>query len=164
MVRASAQYEWQANSVVVEANARSVLRGRTSRASLHVSCLQIIFIIGLIIKVNVQSSKFKVKVPICVRVTRHVSHIDNQRLTTYVPITAILHDNLTHFTAQYGSFRTLKWLRLRGNMGHIERQCYGDGDVFVIDGALGPVILLHNRTQKMEYRRTPTLLTLNLIL
>ena len=117
-----------------------------------------------IIKVKAQCSKVKVKVPTCVRVTRHVSHIDNQRLTPCVPITAILHDNLTHFTAQYGPFRTLKWLRLRGNMGHIAKQCYGDGDVFVIDGALGPLILLHNRTQKMEYRRTPTLLTLNLIL
>ena len=95
---------------------------------------------------------------------RGIGHIDNQRLTPCVAISAILHDNLTHFTAQYGSFRTLKWLRLRGNMGHIAKQCYGDGDVFVIDRALGPVILLHNRTQKKEYRRTPTLLTLNLIL
>ena len=146
------------------ANARGLLRGRTSRASLHASCLQIIFIIGLILKVKVQGSKFKVKVPTCIRVTYHVSHIDNQRLTSCVPITAILYDNLTHFTAQYGSFRTLKWLILRANMGHIAKQCYGDGDVFVIDGALGPVILLHNRTQKKEYRRTPTLLTLNLIL
>ena len=117
-----------------------------------------------IIKVKVQGSKFKVKVPTCIRTTCHVRHIDNQRLTPFVPITAILHDNLTHFTAQYGPFRTLKWLRLRGNMGHIAKQCYGDGDVFVIDRALGPVILLHNRTQKKEYRRTPTLLTLNLIL
>ena len=81
-------------------------------------------------------------VPTCIRVARH----------------------LTHFTAQYGPFRTVKWLRLRGNMGHIAKRCYGDGDVFVIDGTLGPVILLHNRTQKKEYRRTPTLLTLNLIL
>ena len=140
------------------------MSGRTSRASLHASCLQIIFIIRLILKVKVQCSKFKVKVPTCVRVTRHVGHIDNQRLTTCVPITAILHDNLTHFTAQYGPFRTLKWPRLCGNMGHIAKQRYGDGDVFVIDRALDPVILLHNRTQKKEYHRTPTLLTLNLIL
>ena len=117
-----------------------------------------------IIKVKVQCSKVKVKVPTCVRVTHYVGHIDNQRLTPCVPITAILHDNLTHFTAQYDPFRTLKWLILCANMGHIAKQCYGDGDVFVIDGALGPVILLHNRTQKKEYRRTPTLLTLNLIL
>ena len=117
-----------------------------------------------IIKVKLQCSRSKAKVPTCVRVTHYVSHIDNQRLTPCVPISAILHDNLTHFTAQYGSFCTLKWLRLRGNMGHIAKQCYGDGDVFVIDRALGPVILLHNRTQKKEYRRTPNLLTLNLIL
>ncbi|EHO68678.1 hypothetical protein HMPREF9944_01932 [Segatella maculosa OT 289] len=150
--------------MVVEANARSVLSGRTGRASLHASYLQIIFIIRLILKVKVQCSKVKVKVPTCVRVTRQVSHIDNQRLTPCVSITAISHDNLTHFIAQYGSFCTLKWLRLHGNMEHIAKQCYGDGDVFVIDGALGPLILLHNRTQKKEYRRTPTLLTLNLIL
>jgi len=35
LARASAQDEWQVNSMVVEANARSVLGGRTSRASLH---------------------------------------------------------------------------------------------------------------------------------
>ena len=39
------------------------LDGRTSRASLHASCLQIILIIGLILKVKVQCSKFKAKVP-----------------------------------------------------------------------------------------------------
>ena len=94
--------------MVVETNARSVLSGRTDRASLHASCLQIILIIGLILKVKVQCSKVKVKVPTCVRVTRQVSHIDNQRLIPYVPITAILHDNLTHFTAQYGSFLVQK--------------------------------------------------------
>ena len=66
-----------------------------------------------ILKVKVQCSKVKVKVPTCVRVTRHVSHIDNQRLTPCVPITAILHDNLTHFTAQYGSFHRAKWVRLK---------------------------------------------------
>ncbi len=90
------------------ANARGLRSGRTSRASLHASCLQIIFIIGLFIKVKVQCSKVKVKVPTCVRVTRQVSHIDNQRLIPYVPIIAILHDNLTHFTAQYGSFHLMK--------------------------------------------------------
>ena len=164
LARAATQDKWQANSMVVGANAPSVLSGRTARASLHASCLQIIFIIGLILKVKVQGSKFKVKVPTCIRMTRHVSHIDNQRLTPCVPISAILHGNLTHFTFQYGSFPVTKWLRLRGNMEHIAKQCYGNGDVFVIDGALSPVILLHNRTQKKEYRRTPTLLTLNLIL
>ena len=46
-------------------NARGLLRGRTSRASLHASCLQIIFIIGLILKVKLQCSKFKVKFPTC---------------------------------------------------------------------------------------------------
>jgi len=30
--------------------------------------------------------------------------------------------NLTHFTAQYGPFRTLKWLTLRAKMGHIAKQ------------------------------------------
>ena len=39
--------------------------GRTNRASLHASCLQIIFIIGLILKVKVQCLKVKVKVPTC---------------------------------------------------------------------------------------------------
>ena len=39
--------------------------GRTDRASLHASCLQIIFIIRLILKVKVQCSMFKVKVPTC---------------------------------------------------------------------------------------------------
>ena len=47
------------------ANARGLWSGRTSRASLHASCLQIIFIIGLILKVKLQCSKFKVKVPTC---------------------------------------------------------------------------------------------------
>ena len=68
---------------------------------------------------NVQSSKFKVKVPTCIRVTRHVSHIDNQRLTPCVPISAILHDNLTHFTAQYGSFHLIKWVRLKNDETHV---------------------------------------------
>ena len=39
--------------------------GRTDRASLHASCQQIILIKGLIIKVKVQCSNFKVKVPTC---------------------------------------------------------------------------------------------------
>ena len=68
-----------------------------------------------ILKVKVQCSKVKVKVPTCVRITRHVSYIDNQRLTPCVPITAILHDNLTHFTAQYGSFHRAIWVRLKND-------------------------------------------------
>ena len=37
-------------------------------------------------------------VPTCIRVTRHISHIDNQRLAPRVSISAILHRNLSHFT------------------------------------------------------------------
>ena len=53
----------------------------------------------LIIKVKGQGSKVKVKVPTCIRVTYHVSHIDNQRLTSCVSISPILHGNRSHFTA-----------------------------------------------------------------
>ena len=99
--------------MVVEANARGVLSGRTARASLHASCLQIIFIIGLILKVKVQGSKVKVKVPTCIRTACHVRRIDYQRLIPYVAILAILHDNLTYFTVQYGPYYRAKWLRLQ---------------------------------------------------
>ena len=54
-----------------------------------------------IIKVKLQCSKFKVKVPTCIRVTRHVSHIDYQRLTPCVSISAISPRNMADFTAQY---------------------------------------------------------------
>ena len=99
--------------MVVEANAPSVLSGRTSRASLHASCLQIIFIIGLIIKVKLQYSKFKVKVPTCIRTAFHIRHIDYQRLTPCVTISAILRPNLTHFTAQNGPYYRTMWLILQ---------------------------------------------------
>ena len=99
--------------MVVGANARGVLSGRTSRASLHASCLQTIFIIGLILKVKGQGSNFKVKVPTCTRATCHVGRIDYQRLTPCVPITAILHGNLTYFTVQYDPYYRAMWLRLQ---------------------------------------------------
>ena len=111
--RVSVQGILKANSVVVETNTRSVLSGRTGRASLHASCLQIIFIIRLILKVKVLCSKVRVKVPTCIRITRHVSHIDNQRLTPYVSISAILHGNLTYFTVQYDPYYRAMWLILQ---------------------------------------------------
>ena len=89
------------------------LSGRTSRASLHASCLQIILIIGLILKVKLQCSKVKVKVPTCTRAACHVRRIDYQRLTPCVAISATLHGNLTHFTAQYGPYYRAMWLRLQ---------------------------------------------------
>ena len=95
------------------------LNGRTDRASLHTSCQQSILIIRLIIKVNVQGSKVKVKVPTCVRATCHARRINYQRLTPYVPITAILHGNRSHFTAQYGSFHRAKWVRLKNDETHV---------------------------------------------
>ena len=111
--RVSVQGILKANSVVVGANAPSVLSGRTSRASLHASCLQTILIIGLIIKVKVQCSKVKVKVPTCIRATCHVRRIDYQRLTPCVAISTILHGNLTHFTVQYGPYYCAMWLILQ---------------------------------------------------
>ena len=50
-------------------------------------------------------------VPTCIRVTRHVSHIDNQRLTYRIPMSAILACNMAHITAQSQPFHRTKWLR-----------------------------------------------------
>ena len=66
-----------------------------------------------ILKVKVQYSKVKVRVPTCIRATCHIRRIDYQRLTPYVSISAILHDNLTHFTAQYGPYYRAMWLILQ---------------------------------------------------
>ena len=66
-----------------------------------------------ILKVKVQCSKVKVKVPTCVRAIRHIRCIDYQRLTPCVAISTILHGNLAHFTAQYGSYYRAMWLILQ---------------------------------------------------
>ena len=66
-----------------------------------------------ILKVKVLCSKVKVKVPTCVRAIRHIRRVDYQRFTPCVSISAILHGNLTHFTAQYGPYYRAMWLILQ---------------------------------------------------
>ena len=126
--RVSVQGILKANSVVVEANAHDIFE-RT-----HEPCVPTCLLLanhlhnktnpkgqssrfkvqGLpILKVKVQYSKVKVRVPTCTRATCHVRRIDYQRLTPCVPITAILHGNLTHFTAQYGPYYRAMWLILQ---------------------------------------------------
>ncbi|WP_276816894.1 hypothetical protein, partial [Segatella maculosa] len=53
-------------------------------------------IIWLILKFNVQNSKFKAKVPTCSRMERRFGSIDNQLLTPCVAILAILPFNMGH--------------------------------------------------------------------
>ena len=50
-----------------------------------------------IIKVKVQCSKFKIKVPICAQTILGFNLIDNQQLIPYVPILAILACKMAHF-------------------------------------------------------------------
>ena len=50
-----------------------------------------------ILKVKVQCSKFKVKVPTCAQSILGSIHFDNQQLTACVPISAILVYKMSHF-------------------------------------------------------------------
>ena len=50
-----------------------------------------------ILKVKVQGSKFKIKVPTCAQSILDSIHFDNQQLTPCVPISAILVCKMSHF-------------------------------------------------------------------
>ena len=50
-----------------------------------------------IIKIKVQGSKFKIKVPTCAQSILGSIHFDNQQLTPCVPISAILVCKMGHF-------------------------------------------------------------------
>ena len=69
-----------------------------------------------IIKVKLQYSKFKVKVPTYIRATHYIRRIDYQRLTPRVSISAISPCNMADFTAQYGPFYRAISAILRINM------------------------------------------------
>ena len=126
--RVSVQGILKANSAVIEANAHDIFE-RT-----HEPCVPTCLLLanhlhnktnpkgqssmfkvqGLpILKFKGQCSKFKVKVPTCIRADSHVRHIHYQRLTPCVPIIAILYGNLTHFTAQYAPYYRAMWLILQ---------------------------------------------------
>ena len=121
LARASEQGELQANSVVVGANARSILGGRTSRASLHTYCLQIIFIIRLILKVKVQCSKFKVcqsqRSKFNVQTSKSRSLHTLEQLTTW----AALITNDLHLAFQSQPFHRATWLISPRNIAEITR-------------------------------------------